>query len=29
MYQHPLSQNAKRRLEALRNSNDGFEISKN
>ena len=28
MYQHPLSQNAKRRLEALRNSNDGFEIAK-
>ncbi len=28
MYQTPLSQNAKRRLEALRNSNDGFEIAK-
>jgi len=28
MYQHPLSQNAKKRLEALRNSNDGFEIAK-
>jgi ATP-dependent DNA helicase RecG len=28
MYQSPLSQNAKRRLEALRNSNDGFEIAK-
>jgi len=28
MYQSPLSQNGKRRLEALRNSNDGFEIAK-
>ncbi len=28
MYQTPLSQNAKKRLEALRNSNDGFEIAK-
>jgi ATP-dependent DNA helicase RecG len=28
MYQHPPSKNAKRRLEALRNSNDGFEIAK-
>lgn len=28
MYQSPLSQNAKKRLEALRNSNDGFEIAK-
>lgn len=27
MYQNPLSQNAKKRLEALRNSNDGFEIA--
>ncbi len=27
MYQNPLSQNARRRLEALRNSNDGFEIA--
>ncbi len=27
MYQSPLSQNGKRRLEALRNSNDGFEIA--
>lgn len=27
MYQTPLSQNARRRLEALRNSNDGFEIA--
>jgi len=27
MYQNPLSQNSKRRLEALRNSNDGFEIA--
>ena len=27
MYQSPLSQNAKKRLEALRNSNDGFEIA--
>ena len=27
MYQIPLSQNARRRLEALRNSNDGFEIA--
>lgn len=27
MYQTPLSQNAKRRLEALRNSNDGFKIA--
>ncbi|MEH6455827.1 MAG: ATP-dependent DNA helicase RecG [Cocleimonas sp.] len=28
MYQTPLSQNGKKRLEALRNSNDGFEIAK-
>ncbi len=28
MYQPPLSQQAKKRLEALRNSNDGFEIAK-
>ena len=28
MYQTPLSQNARKRLEALRNSNDGFEIAK-
>ncbi len=28
MYQNPLSQNARKRLEALRNSNDGFEIAK-
>jgi len=28
MYQSPLSQNGKRRLEALRGSNDGFEIAK-
>ena len=28
MYQTPLSQNGKRRLEALRNTNDGFEIAK-
>ena len=28
MYQSPLSQNGKRRLEALRSSNDGFEIAK-
>lgn len=28
MYQSPLSKNAHRRLEALRNSNDGFEIAK-
>lgn len=28
MYQQPLSQNGKKRLEALRNSNDGFEIAK-
>ena len=28
MYQSPLSKNGKRRLEALRNSNDGFEIAK-
>ena len=28
MYQAPLSQNGKKRLEALRNSNDGFEIAK-
>jgi len=28
MYQSPLSQNAKKRLEALRGSNDGFEIAK-
>jgi len=27
MYQTPLSQNARKRLEALRNSNDGFEIA--
>jgi len=27
MYQTPLSQNAHKRLEALRNSNDGFEIA--
>ena len=27
MYQTPLSKNARRRLEALRNSNDGFEIA--
>lgn len=27
MYQNPLSQNARKRLEALRNSNDGFEIA--
>lgn len=28
MYQTPLSQNARKRLEAIRNSNDGFEIAK-
>lgn len=28
MYQTPLSQNGKKRLEALRNTNDGFEIAK-
>ena len=28
MYQTPLSQNARKRLEALRNSNDGFVIAK-
>ncbi len=28
MYQSPLSQQARKRLEALRNSNDGFEIAK-
>ena len=28
MYQTPLSENGKKRLEALRNSNDGFEIAK-
>ncbi len=28
MYQTPLTQNARKRLEALRNSNDGFEIAK-
>ncbi|MEE9327326.1 MAG: ATP-dependent DNA helicase RecG [Cocleimonas sp.] len=28
MYQSPLSKNAHKRLEALRNSNDGFEIAK-
>lgn len=28
MYQTPLSQNARKRLEALRNSNDGFEIAR-
>ncbi len=28
MYQTPLSQNARKRLEAIRSSNDGFEIAK-
>lgn len=28
MYQAPLSQNARKRLDALRNSNDGFEIAR-
>ncbi len=28
MYQHPLSDTARKRLEALRRSNDGFEIAK-
>ena len=28
MYQTPLSQNGRKRLEALRNNNDGFEIAK-
>jgi ATP-dependent DNA helicase RecG len=28
MYQSPLSKTARKRLDALRNSNDGFEIAK-